>query len=131
MTARIFRREHTFSGTMEMETAEVFDKYEQELLTAVVSVAEREGKHVSLVVVPTNDVFEGIVATAQRLNSTIVVCGLSRKLTADEQGKLAGDAWERLPEPRPRLTRVVAGTDGTRHEYQLGPHRAARPERRC
>ena len=123
MTARIFRREHTFSGTMEMETAEVFDKYEQELLTAVVSVAEKEGKHVSLVVVPTNDVFEGIVATAQRLNSTIVVCGQSRKLTADEQGKLAGDAWERLPEPRPRLTLVVVGTDGTRHEYQLGPHR--------
>jgi len=77
MTARIFRREHTFSGTLEMETSEVFDKYEQELFTAVVSVAEKEGKHVSLVVVPTNDVFEAIVATAQRLNSSVVVCGQS------------------------------------------------------
>ena len=74
-------------------------------------------------VVPTNDVFEGIVATAQRLNSTVVVCGLSNKLTADEQGKLTGDAWERLPEPRPRLSLVVVGQDGSRHEYQLGPHR--------
>ncbi len=123
MTARIFRREHTFSGTMEMETSEVFDKYEQELFTAVVAAAEKEGKHVSLVVVPTTDVFEGIVATAQRLNSTVVVCGQSRKLTADEQGKLTGDAWERLPEPRPRLMLVVVGQDGTRHEYHLGPHR--------
>ena len=123
MTARIFRREHTFSGTMEMETSEVFDKYEQELFTAVVSAAEKEGKHVSLVVVPTNDVFEGIIATAQRLNSSVVVCGLSNKLTADEQGKLTGDAWERLPEPRPRLSLVVFGQDGSRHEYQLGPHR--------
>jgi amino acid transporter len=123
MTARIIRREHTFSGTMEMETSEVFDKYEQELFTAVVSAAEKEGKHVSLVVVPTNDVFEGIVATAQRLNSSIVVCGQSQKLTADEQGKLTGDAWERLPEPRPRLTLVVVGQNGERHEYQLGPHR--------
>jgi hypothetical protein len=123
MTARIFRREHTFSGTLEMETLEVFDKYEQELFTAVVSVAEKEGKHVSLVVVPTNDVFEAIVATAQRLNSSVVVCGQSNQLTADEQGKLAGDAWERLPEPRPRLTLVVVGQNGERHEYQLGPHR--------
>jgi hypothetical protein len=123
MTARIFRREHTFSGTLEMETLEVFDKYEQELFTAVVSVAEKEGKHVSLVVVPTNDVFEAIVATAQRLNSIVVVCGQSNQLTADEQGKLAGDAWERLPEPRPRLTLVVVGQNGESHEYQLGPHR--------
>ena len=66
---------------------------------------------------------EGIVATAQRLNSTVVVCGLSNKLTADEQGKLTGDAWERLPEPRPRLMLVVVGPSGDRHEYQLGPHR--------
>ena len=52
-----------------------------------------------------------------------MVCGLSNKLTADEQGKLSGDAWERLPEPRPRLALVVVGQDGSRHEYQLGPHR--------
>jgi len=123
MTARIYHREHSFSGSVEMESSEVFEKYEQELFTAVVSAAEKEGKHVSLVVVPTNDVFEGIVATAQRLNSTVVVCGLSNKLTADEQGKLTGDAWERLPEPRPRLTLVVVGPSGDRHEYQLGPHR--------
>ena len=123
MTARVYHREHSFSGSMEMESTEVFDKYEQELFTAVVSAAEKEGKHVSLVVVPTNDIFEGIVATAQRLNSSVLVCGLSNKLTADEQGKLTGDAWERLPEPRPRLTLVVVGRDGSRHEYQLGPHR--------
>ncbi len=123
MTARIYHREHSFSGSVEMESSEIFEKYEQELFTAVVSAAEKEGKHVSLVVVPTNDVFEGIVATAQRLSSTVVVCGLSRKLTADEQGKLTGDAWERLPEPRPRLSLVVVGQDGSRHEYQLGPHR--------
>lgn len=123
MTARVYHREHSFSGSMEVESSEVFDKYEQELFTAVVSAAEKEGKHVSLVVVPTNDIFEGIVATAQRLNSSVVVCGLSNKLTADEQGKLTGDAWERLPEPRPRLTLVVVGRDGSRHEYQLGPHR--------
>ena len=122
MTARIYHREHSFSGSEVVDTAEVFRKYEQELFTSVVNVAEKEGKHVSLLVVPTNDIFESIVATAQRLHSSVVVCGLSNKLTADEQGKLTGDAWERLPEPRPRLRLVVVEPNGTRHEYMLGPH---------
>jgi phosphatidylethanolamine-binding protein (PEBP) family uncharacterized protein len=62
------------------------------------------------------------MVTAQRLASSRIVCGRSNKLTADEQGKLTGDAWERLPEPRPRLTLVVYEPDGTTHEYLLGPH---------
>ena len=122
MTSRVYHREHSFGGSEVVETSEVFRKYEQELFTAVVTVAEKEGRHVSLLVVPTNDVFESIVATAQRLYSSVVVCGLSNKLTADEQGKLTGDAWERLPEPRPRLKLVVVEPNGNRHEYLLGPH---------
>ena len=122
MTARVYHREHSFGGGEIVDTSEVFRKYEQELFTAVVAVAEKEGKHVSLVVVPTNDIFESIVSTAQRLHSSVVVCGLSNKLTADEQGKLTGDAWERLPEPRPRLRLVVFEPDGNKHEYMLGPH---------
>jgi hypothetical protein len=51
-----------------------------------------------------------------------VVCGLSNKLSPDEQAKLTGDAWERLPEPRPRLTMEVYAPDGTVREYFLGPH---------
>jgi hypothetical protein len=72
--------------------------------------------------VPGTDVFEAIMVTAQRLASGRIVCGRSNKLTADEQGKLTGDAWERLPEPRPRLTLMVYEPDGTFHEYLLGPH---------
>jgi hypothetical protein len=122
MTSRVYLREHTFGGGEQVDTSEVFKKYEQELFTSVVSVAEKLGKHVSLLVVPTNDVFESIVVTAQRLHSSVIVCGLSNKLTADEQGKLTGDAWERLPEPRPRLRLVVFEPNGTKHEYMLGPH---------
>jgi len=122
MTSRVYHREPSFSGSIEMDSSDIFEKYEQELFTAVVAAAEKEGKHVSLVVVPTNDVFESIVTTAQRLHSSVVVCGVSNKLTADEQGKLTGDAWERLPEPRPRLRLVVFEPDGTKHEYMLGPH---------
>jgi len=122
MTSRVYHREPSFGGSETVDTSEIFRKYEQELFTTVVNVAEKLGKHVSLLVVPTNDVFESIVATAQRLHSSVIVCGKSNQLTADEQGKLTGDAWERLPEPRPRLRLVVFDPEGNKHEYMLGPH---------
>ncbi len=122
MSARLYHREHSFGGSEVFEANQIFDHYEQELFTAVVAVAEKEGKPVSLLVVPGTDVFEAIVVTAQRLDSSVIVCGLSNKLNADEQAKLTGDAWERLPEPRPRLTLEVHAPNGTVREYPLGPH---------
>ena len=131
MTARVYHREHSFSGSVEMDSSEVFEKYEQELFTAVVAVAEKEGRHVSLLVVPTNDIFESIVATAQRLYSSVILCGMSNKLTADEQGKLTGDAWERLPEPRPRLKLVVVEPSGTQARIPAGSAQSTDAAGRC
>jgi hypothetical protein len=87
-----------------------------------VALAEKQGERVSLLVVPGTDVFDAIMLTAQRLESSRIVSGLSTKLTADEQAKLTGDAWERLPDPKPRLIMEIVGVDGRRHEYPLGPH---------
>src|SRR5271155_5706305 len=122
MTGRLYHREHSFSGSAVVEASQVFDHYEQELFTAAVAVAEKEGKPISLLVVPATDVFEAIMVTAQRLESSRIVCGLSNKLTPDEQAKQLGDAWERLPEPRPRLTLEIHEPTGKIHEYPLGPH---------
>ena len=122
MTARLYHREHSFTGSTIIDASQVFDHYEQELFTGAVAVAEKEGKPVSLLVVPATDVFESIIVTAQRLDSVRIVCGLSNKLTTDEQAKLTGDAWERLPEPRPRLVLEIHSPSGSVQEYPLGPH---------
>ena len=122
MTARLYHREHAFSGSAVVDASQVFDHYEQELFTGAVAVAEKEGKPVHLLVVPATDVFEAIVVTAERLDSSRIACGRSNKLSTDEQAKLTGDAWERLPEPRPRLVLEIHEPNGRIHEYHLGPH---------
>ncbi len=122
MTARLYHREHSFGGSTVFEASQVFDNYEQQLFTAAVAAAEKEGKPISLLVVPATDVFDAIIVTAQRLESSRIVCGLSNKLSPDEQAKLTGNAWERLPDPKPRIILEVRLPNGVSREYYLGPH---------
>jgi len=122
LSARLSPRRHSFSGSTTYEAKDVFDTYEQELFSRVVAMAEKIGKKVSLLVVPGTNVFDAIMMTAQRLESSRLISGLSTKLSADEQAKFTGDAWERLPEPKPRLVLEIISPDGSRHEYPLGPH---------
>jgi amino acid transporter len=122
MTARVYHREHSFSGTTSLDTDQIFEQYEQELFTAVVGVAEKEGKTVSLLLAAGNDVFDTIMLTAQALGSARIVCGLSNKLSPDEQAKLTGDAWERLSDSKPPMSLEIVTPSGESKMYYLGAH---------
>jgi hypothetical protein len=122
MTARVYPREHSFGGSRSLDARAMFDDYEQALFTAVVGVAEKEGKTVSLLVAAGSDVFDVILLTAQSLRSSVIVCGVSNRLLPDQQAKLTGDAWERLPEPRQGMKLEVIGASGETWSYNLGPH---------
>src|SRR5260370_5580474 len=88
MTARLYHREHSFGGNTMFEASQVFDHYEQELFTASVAAAEKEGRPISLLVVPASDVFEALIVTAPRLESTRIVFGLANQATPGHPAKL-------------------------------------------
>ncbi len=101
---------------------QLFSEHEQMLFTKAVSVAESFGKHISLLVVPAGDIFAALVQTANSLDAAAVVCGLSSKLSAEEQAYHVGQAWESLPEPKRQFTFYVIKPDGESLSFHIGPH---------
>jgi nucleotide-binding universal stress UspA family protein len=110
-------------GEYELTPEEVFSTDLAQLFSLVVTIAEKAGKHVELMVVPGRDPNRTLVETAQRLRSSIVVMGRSGKITPVEQAKLFGDAWETLPRPRPQLSlRIYDPQTDESVYFNLGPH---------
>lgn len=111
------------SGGFELEPDQIFTDKISQLFTNVVSMAEKAGKHVELLVVPGRDYNRAIVEVAQRLRSSLVVMGLSAKMDPSEQAKAFGDAWEKLPPPRHQLSlEIMEEKTGKRMFFNLGPH---------
>ncbi len=119
MTARL-----TPFGTAAYDLAleQIFSDYEQLLFTRAVSVAESFGKHVSLLVVPARDVWSAIVQTANNLESSAVVSGVSSKITPQEQALELGRAWEAMPQPKRQFLLQVVHPDGKVDTFHIGPH---------
>jgi amino acid transporter len=101
---------------------QLFSEDEQMLFTKAVSVAESFGKHISLLVVPAGDIFAALVRTANSLEVTALVSGLSTKMTAQEQAYHIGQAWENLPEPKRQFTFYVVMPNGDAQGFHIGPH---------
>jgi amino acid transporter len=111
------------SGEHALDTNQIFSDDETTVFTRVVSLAEKAGKHVELMVVPGSDPYEAIVQTAARLQSSRIVMGLSPKLTPSEQGAQVGYFWEQLPEPRPSISlEIVLDNQRDVVFFNLGPH---------
>jgi amino acid transporter/nucleotide-binding universal stress UspA family protein len=110
-------------GEFGLNTAQIFADAESQVFTEVVSLAEKAGKHVELMVVQGNDPYEAVVQTAARLQSSRIVMGLSPKLTPSEQGAQVGVYWESLPEPRPSISlEIVLDNQKDVVFFNLGPH---------
>ena len=119
MTARLMRGE----SSDEFHVDELFTDYEQHLFTNVVSVAEREGRPVKLLIVPSRDPYDGIAQTAFRLQSSEIVMGESANWSPAELARHVGDAWDRISGTRDRQTRLtVLGPNASRHSFSLGVH---------
>jgi magnesium transporter len=81
-------------------------------------------------IVPGVNVFDSIVETALRLESTEIHVGESETLSADDQARRLGEAWERASKPSAVDVRlVVHHPRGSTAAYHLGAHAPAlRPE---
>lgn len=117
---RMLRR--AASGEYDLAPDQLFTAIEQMLFTRVLAMAEKEGKPVRLAVAAANDLWEGILRTAANLQSSTVVAGSSSKETITEQAREIGLAWERMPEPRPRVTLEIFTPSGQEQVFYLGPH---------
>ena len=111
------------SGEHGLDSSQLFSEPETTVFSQVVTLAEKAGKHVELMVVPGSDPYQAVVQTAARLESSRIVMGLSPKLTPAEQGAQVGYYWEQLPEPRPSLSlEIVLENQKDTVFFNLGPH---------
>jgi amino acid transporter len=104
---------------------QLFSEHEQMIFTKAVSIAESFGKHISLLVVPAGDIFAALVQTANALEVSALVSGLSTKMSAQEQAYHIGQAWENLPEPKRQFTFYVVMSNGEAQGFHIGPHAPA------
>ena len=97
--------------------------YERRLFSEVIALAERVGRPVRLLIVPARNVVDAIVATVIRLRSSDVYVGESATLSADDQTRMLGEAWERADKPEPVDVRlVIYHRSGRTDTYHLGAH---------
>ncbi len=106
----------------DLDSDQMFNTVEQLLFTKVLSAAEKEGKPVRLAVAASNDLWEGVLRTAVNLQSSAIVVGSSANKSVTDQAREIGLAWERMPEPRPRLALEIFTPSGQEQIFYLGPH---------
>jgi amino acid transporter/nucleotide-binding universal stress UspA family protein len=116
------RQISTGAGEYQLGENQLFTDYERGLFSKVVEMAEKEGKTVELLVVPSSDPFQAIVQTAAKLQAARVVTGASLRMDTPELARRIGLAWEQLPEPRQPFSLEIISPGRTSMFVNLGPH---------
>ncbi len=117
---RMLRR--ASSGEYDLAPDQLFTTIEQLLFTKVLSIAEKEGKPVRLTVAASNDLWDGILRTAANLQSSSIVAGSSSKTSIAEQARQIGISWEKMSDPKPRVSLELFSPSGQEQIFYLGPH---------
>jgi amino acid transporter/nucleotide-binding universal stress UspA family protein len=112
----------TGAAEYELSDKQLFSDYEQELLSRVVTMAEKQGKPVDLVVVPGVDPFDAMVQTAAKLKASRLVTGVSPRMDSEELARRIGLAWENIPEPRHPFSLEIISPGRPSVYVNLGPH---------
>src|SRR5262249_11186833 len=96
-------------GTAALDTPDL-DAYDQQLMTAVVDRAEKAGKQIKPLIVPTNNPLHAVLKTAKDIQAHELIMGGSNKFTADEQLEQIGFYWAALHDgsPAPLTLRVIS-----------------------
>jgi hypothetical protein len=111
------------AGYEDIAENQLFTRYEQLLFSRVTAIAEKAGKHVDLLVVPSTNVYDAIVQTAAQLDSADIWAGRSSVMEPVEQAKQIGEAWERLPKkPSHQVTIHIVDPAGPVEDFSLGAH---------
>jgi len=110
------------AGEYELSDQQLFSDYERQLLTGVVTMAEKAGKTVDLLVVPGVDPFDAMVQTATKLQASRLVTGVSARMDSEELARRIGMAWEKLPEPRHPFSLEIISLGRPSVYVNLGPH---------
>jgi amino acid transporter len=110
------------AGEYELEPEQLFSSEEQTLFTRALALAEKKGKTIHLAVAGATEKWDAILRSAQSLQSSVVVLGASPNRPLTEEARIAGLAWERLPDPKPQLTLAVYTPTGQEQVFYLGPH---------
>ena len=121
LTVHVTKGPH--AGYEDIHEEHLFTGYEELLFTRVVALAEKAGKPVSLLVVPSSNVFQATALTAAQLDSSEIIGGRSPVMKPEEQAELLEQAWQELPNrPNHALQLLVIGSEGRIDSFYLDGH---------
>jgi amino acid transporter len=127
MTVQVMKGPDT--GYENISEENLFTNYVQLLFSRVIALAEKTGKHVDLLVVPSSNVFEAAAHTAAQLDASEIIAGRSSVMSPEEQARQLGDAWEDLPhKPKHQVLFRIVEADGSTIDFTLGAHAPPLPE---